>query len=55
MKITNLSVERSSYSSPEVNILGLSQEVCIASSPWGDAANSSDDFDIDSIYYNEFE
>ena len=55
MKITNSSVERSPYTSPEINVLGLSPENVCTASPWSDAPNSSDDFDIDSIYYNEFE
>ncbi len=56
MKITN-SIERRSYSSPQVEVLSLGAEKVFAASEgkWNDAGNSSGDFIIENSYYDEFE
>ncbi len=56
MKITN-SKGRNQYFSPEVKILSLGAEKVFAASDglWDDAYNSSGDFTIGSVYYDEFE
>lgn len=58
MKITN-SIERRSYSSPQVEVLSLGAEKVFAASEtggiWDDAGSSSNDFIIGSVYYDEFE
>ncbi len=59
MKKTNTIERRNPYSSPEVEILSLGAEKVFAASGtggiWDDADNSSADFSIGSVYYDEFE